>query len=79
MTTGTSGLQPTAMTATQTTEAILTDTKATTGTSGALLSATPTDTMKETTSAAITITGGSGRLPIVTTTTEHGSATVTTP
>ena len=67
------------MIATQKIEAILVDTKATTGTSGALLSATPTGTMKETTSATITITDGSGRLPLVTTTktraTEHGSAT----
>jgi len=79
MTTGTSGLQPTAMIATQTIEAILTDTKATTGTSGAPISAMPTCTMKETTSAPITITGGSGRLPIVTTTenraTEYVSST----
>ena len=73
------GLQPTAMIATQTIKAILADTKATTGTSGALMSAMPTGMMKETTSAAITITGGSGRLPIVSTTetrtTEHVSAT----
>jgi len=66
MTTGISGLQPTATIATQTVEAILADTKATTGTSGALISAMPTDMMKEATHAAIRIPGGSCRLPIVT-------------